>query len=173
MADEYSRADAIHSLPAMEKDGDDFQRSSGEDEKSSSLKLNDIEDARNASSEEPIIRTGEDVSKYAVSTYDTGVTAITFRGLVIGTSMAGLAAALSQIYIFKPVDVGVSGVFLLLFVYGVGKTWEFILPFPKESQHPWIRAFCTLINPGPFGLKEVSFRCQKISFMFSRTYAFI
>lgn len=72
--------------------------------------------------------------------------------------MAALSAALAQIYIFKPVDVGVSGVFLLLFVYACGKVWEFLLPFPKETQHQWLRALLTLLNPRPFGLKEVGLR---------------
>jgi hypothetical protein len=79
--------------------------------------------------------------------------------------MAALSAALSQIYIFKPVDVGVSGVFLLLFVFGLGKMWEFVFPFPKtdreeEGQHPFMRKVWEIVNPRPFGLKEVCFGCH-------------
>ncbi|KAF7426004.1 hypothetical protein PC9H_008366 [Pleurotus ostreatus] len=54
------------------------------------------------SKEEPIIRTGEDVSKYLVDVRDDGDPAITFRSMVLGTLFAALGAALCQIYIFKP-----------------------------------------------------------------------
>lgn len=86
--------------------------------------------------------------------------------------MAALSAALSQIYIFKPVDVGVSGVFLLLFVYGVGKLWEFSMPFPKESQVWWVRAFWEVVNPGKFGLKEVSSVCLESFAISNSLYSF-
>ncbi|KAF4583571.1 hypothetical protein EYR38_002324 [Pleurotus pulmonarius] len=48
------------------------------------------------SKEEPIIRTGEDVSKYLVDVRDDGDPAITFRSMVLGTLFAALGAALCQ-----------------------------------------------------------------------------
>lgn len=47
--------------------------------------------------EEPIIRTGEDVSKYLVDVRDDGDPAITFRSMVLGTLFAALGAALCQV----------------------------------------------------------------------------
>ena len=75
--------------------------------------------------------------------------------------MAGLGAALSQIYIFKPVDIVVSPVFLLLIIYAIGKAWEAVVPVPQHwAESPgalkrWAASTLHFINPGPFGLKEV------------------
>lgn len=48
---------------------------------------------------EPVIRTGEDVSRYAVDVRDDGDVALTFRSIVLGTVFAGLSAALGQVRI--------------------------------------------------------------------------
>ena len=98
---------------------------------------------------------------YAVSSIDHHDTALTVRSLLMGTVMAGLGAALGQIYIFKPIVITVSPVFLLLLIYAIGKTWEHAIPVP----HRWLDDPSTvkrrtakilkLLNPGPFGLKEV------------------
>jgi len=46
---------------------------------------------------EPVITTGADVSNYAVDARDDEDPALTFRSLLIGTVVAGLGAALSQV----------------------------------------------------------------------------
>lgn len=46
---------------------------------------------------EPVITTGADVSNYAVEDRDDGDTSLTFRSICIGTVVAGLGAALSQV----------------------------------------------------------------------------
>lgn len=46
---------------------------------------------------EPVITTGEDVSKYVVDLRDDMDPAITFRSLFLGTIWAGLGAAVQQV----------------------------------------------------------------------------
>ena len=46
---------------------------------------------------EPVITTGEDVSNFVVDDRDDGDEALTFRSFVLGTIIAGLGAALSQV----------------------------------------------------------------------------
>ncbi|KAF7794235.1 hypothetical protein EIP86_005367 [Pleurotus ostreatoroseus] len=45
---------------------------------------------------EHVITTGEDVSRYLLTTRDDGDPALTFRSLVLGTVFAGLGAAMCQ-----------------------------------------------------------------------------
>ncbi|KAG8768545.1 hypothetical protein FRC12_005500, partial [Ceratobasidium sp. 428] len=106
---------------------------------------------------EPVIETGVHVSNFAVDDRDDGDPSLTFRSFLIGTIVAGLGAALSQIYIFKPIDVTVSGIFLLLLVYTIGNAWAILLPRPVtfESCAPWLVPVLRFVNPEPFGLKEV------------------
>ncbi|KAG8716813.1 hypothetical protein FRC08_008754 [Ceratobasidium sp. 394] len=105
---------------------------------------------------QPIIETGVHVSNFAIDVRDDGDAALTWRSFWIGTIVAGLGAALSQIYIFKPTAVSVSGIFLLLLVYTIGNAWAILLPQPSafESRVPWLVPVFRVINPGPFGLKE-------------------
>ncbi|KAF8588166.1 OPT superfamily oligopeptide transporter [Ramaria rubella] len=107
---------------------------------------------------EPVITTGADVSNYAVDDRDDGDAALTFRSFLIGTMIAGLGAALSEIYIYKPINVTISAIFLLLFVFTIGKAWARFLPGKKTFEsHPklaWLAPIAHFINPGPFGLKE-------------------
>ncbi|KAF8882526.1 oligopeptide transporter [Gymnopilus junonius] len=98
---------------------------------------------------EPVITTGQDVSRFAVDLRDDGDEALTFRSLVLGTVIAGLGAALCQIYLFKPVQMTVSTVFLLLLIYTIGNAWAKFVP-----QRSWTGGFFHFINPGPFSLKE-------------------
>jgi len=107
---------------------------------------------------EPVITTGADVSNYAVEDRDDGDAALTFRSICIGTVVAGLGAALSQIYIFKPLEVVISSAFLLLLIFTIGKAWERFLPrgstFENHSRLKRLAPIAHFINPGPFGLKE-------------------
>lgn len=126
---------------------------------------------------EPVIKTGEDVSNFLFDVRDDGDPALTFRSFVLGTIFAGLGAALSQvcalhngvmrtsgqpfnsqIYLFKPVQVSVSTVFLLLLIYTFGNLWATILPRASLVEGTRLARFGPLlhfINPGAFGLKEV------------------
>ncbi|KAF9525053.1 oligopeptide transporter [Crepidotus variabilis] len=106
---------------------------------------------------EPVITSGRDVSRFAVDLRDDGDPALTFRSIFLGTLFAALGAALYQIYMFKPVQMTVSSVFLLLLTYTAGNGWYAI--FPKETlvQGTRFEKFAPVIrfvNPGPFGLKE-------------------
>ena len=100
---------------------------------------------------------------YAVSITDLKDPALTIRSLVLGTIIAGLGAAVSQIYQFKPADVPVSSVFLLLLVLALGKVWEVVFFVPQSwlehewGMKRWIARGLLYLNPGPFGMKEVSY----------------
>ncbi|KAH9840269.1 oligopeptide transporter [Rhodofomes roseus] len=106
---------------------------------------------------EPVITTGEDVSRFLVDLRDDHDTALTFRSLFLGTIFAGLGAAVCQIYLFKPVQVVVSSVFLLLLIYSVGTAWGKFLPTGTRVQgtrFARLGPILDFINPGEFKLKE-------------------
>ncbi|KAF5311075.1 hypothetical protein D9619_007886 [Psilocybe cf. subviscida] len=106
---------------------------------------------------EPIITTGRDVSRFAIDTRDDGDAALTFRSMFLGTMFAGMGAALCQIYMFKPVQMTVSTVFLLLLIYTFGNFWARFLPKSNWVKGGRFERFAPLfhfINPGPFTLKE-------------------
>ncbi|KAF5356761.1 hypothetical protein D9756_006727 [Leucocoprinus leucothites] len=106
---------------------------------------------------EPVITTGLDVSRYVVDLRDDGDPALTFRSLTMGTVFAGLGAALCQIYQFKPVQMVVSTVFLLLLIYSVGNAWAKFLPTKQKvvgTRFEFLGPALEFLNPGPFGLKE-------------------
>ncbi|KAF9460047.1 oligopeptide transporter [Collybia nuda] len=106
---------------------------------------------------EPVVTTGKDVSRFVVDLRDDGETALTFRSLCLGTVLAGLGAALCQIYLFKPVQATVSSVFILLIIYTVGNAWAKFLPrasWVKGTQLEFLTPVITFINPGEFTLKE-------------------
>ena len=132
---------------------------------------------------EPVITTGHDVSRFVVDIRDDGDTALTFRSIFLGTIFAGMSAALSQvshfnlpvgddsnnaevqdtnylwkIYLFEPVQMAVSRVFLMLLIYTIGNGWA--LFFPKRSwvvgtRLEFLAPVFNFINPGPFSIKEV------------------
>ena len=107
---------------------------------------------------ERVVTTGRNVSHYVVDLRDDGDPALTFRSLVLGTVIAGLGAALCQIYIFKPVTVSVSSVFLLLLIYSIGNAWAAFLPkrsLVKGTRFERLGGVIDFINPGPFRIKEV------------------
>lgn len=124
------------------------------DEKSSGTFNDDEAEYKNG---EPIITTGRDVSRFAVDIRDDGDAALTFRSIVIGTVFAGLGAALSQIYLFKPVQMSVSTVFLLLLIYSVGNCYAKLLPrrsLVVGTRFEALASIIGFINPGDFTLKE-------------------
>ncbi|KAL4067063.1 OPT oligopeptide transporter protein-domain-containing protein [Scleroderma yunnanense] len=106
---------------------------------------------------EPVIMTGSDVSRFLVDLRDDGDPSLTFRSLLIGTIFACLGAALCQIYLFKPVQVSVSTVVLLLLIHSVGVTWSRILPRRSSlegTRYAKLGPFLEFINPGEFRIKE-------------------
>ena len=54
---------------------------------------------------EPVIRTGRDVSRFAVDLRDDGGSALTFRSMFLGTLFAGMGAALCQVSSFIAIHV--------------------------------------------------------------------
>ncbi|KII87915.1 hypothetical protein PLICRDRAFT_176672 [Plicaturopsis crispa FD-325 SS-3] len=106
---------------------------------------------------EPVITTGLDVSRFAVDVRDDGDDSLTFRSIFLGTVFAGLGAALCQIYVFKPIEMTVSTVFLLLLIYTIGVAWATFLPrrsWAEKANLPWLAPVLHFINPGEFKLKE-------------------
>ncbi|KDR80162.1 hypothetical protein GALMADRAFT_61865 [Galerina marginata CBS 339.88] len=106
---------------------------------------------------EPVVTTGRDVSYFVVDVRDDGDDALTFRSMVLGTLFAGMGAALSQIYLFKPVQMSVSTVFLLLLIYTFGNGWAKFFPkrtWVEGTRFERLAPVVHFINPGPFSLKE-------------------
>ncbi|KIM46796.1 hypothetical protein M413DRAFT_440366 [Hebeloma cylindrosporum] len=104
-----------------------------------------------------VIQTGRDVSRFVVDIRDDGDEALTFRSIFLGTVFAGMGAALCQIYLFKPVQMSVSTVFLLLIIYTVGNGWARFFPqrnWVVGTRFERLAAVLHFINPGPFSLKE-------------------
>ncbi|KAF9010131.1 oligopeptide transporter [Cyathus striatus] len=104
-----------------------------------------------------VITTGKDVSRFAVDLRDDGDQALTLRSLCLGTIFAGLGAALNQIYLFKPVQVTVSTVFLLLIIYSFGNGWAMFMPkrsWVTRTRYESFGRILHFINPGPFTIKE-------------------
>ncbi|KAG6815817.1 hypothetical protein H0H87_011116, partial [Tephrocybe sp. NHM501043] len=133
-SDDYKEKDSIHSIEGLPED-DDVVYLNGE----------------------PVITTGRDVSRFAVDIRDDGDAALTFRSLFLGTVMAGLGAALCQIYLFKPVQMSVSTVFLLLVIYSIGNAWAAFLPrrsWVEGTRFQRLGPVFEFVNPGPFTLKE-------------------
>lgn len=63
-----------------------------------------------------------------------------------------------QIYRFKPVQMTVSTVFLLLLTYSVGNAWAKFLPTRVKvegTRLSFLSRIIGIVNPGPFTLKEV------------------
>lgn len=106
---------------------------------------------------EPVITTGRDVSLYLVDVRDDGDPALTFRSLFIGTIFACLGAALCQIYEFKPIQVLVSTIFLLLLSYSVGLAWAKFVPRRSSvegTRFERLGPILDFFNPGEFKIKE-------------------
>ena len=65
---------------------------------------------------------------------------------------------ITQIYLFKPVQVTVSTVFLLLLIYTVGNAWAVLLPRASSVEGTRLARLAPVlefVNPGEFRLKEV------------------
>ncbi|TID25005.1 OPT peptide transporter Mtd1 [Venturia nashicola] len=103
----------------------------------------------------PVIRSGADVSKFIVSVRDDGDPALTFRSIVLGTIFTVLSSVITMLYVFKPVQVGVSATFLQLFVFIFGEFWAFATPSPERFKSLRVQKVLRFLNSGQhFGLKE-------------------
>ncbi|KAL4079725.1 oligopeptide transporter [Scleroderma citrinum] len=91
-----------------------------------------------------IIKTGKDVSHFLVDLRDDGDPALTFRSLVIGTLLACIGAANTQVNYFIPHMITVSLTNLLLLIYLMGNTTRFSALGPVLE----------FINHGEFRIKE-------------------
>ena len=63
-----------------------------------------------------------------------------------------------QIYLFKPIQVTVSTVFLLLLIYTIGKGWAMYMPkasWVEGTRFSGLAPVLHFINPGEFRIKEV------------------
>ncbi|KAI0628167.1 OPT oligopeptide transporter [Trametes polyzona] len=138
-----------HDLPALAK-GDPAE-------------IGDVsEDVRaidlDASGRERPIETDEDYALRLVSLDDDPTLPVyTFRTWFLGLGLACFAAVLGELFYFRPQTVQVSGLFLQVFAFILGRGLESILPGPNHLQ-PKLRTkntwFWRFINPGPFNIKE-------------------
>ncbi|WOO80304.1 Oligopeptide transporter 5 [Vanrija pseudolonga] len=111
---------------------------------------------------EHIIKTGADAANYLLSIRDDHDQALTVRSMVLGTAVAAFQATMNQIYLFKPTNVTISGTFIVLIIWFLGRLWAFALPRGDrllakrgpDAPRPWWVSALVLLNPGPFTLKE-------------------
>ncbi|KAL1866024.1 hypothetical protein Daus18300_006925 [Diaporthe australafricana] len=121
------------------------------------------DDGRN--SDEVIIITGADAARHLLPMRDDFDTALTFRSLLLASGLSCFQAVMSQIYTFKPTAITISGTFIVLIAYFLGKAWAAFLPRGDKfearwrakggqgDRPKWISAI-HFLNPGPWTLKE-------------------
>ncbi|KAK7736156.1 hypothetical protein SLS53_007184 [Cytospora paraplurivora] len=128
---------------------------------------NDIgnEGADGESPNENIIVTGADAARYLLPMRDDFDPALTFRSLFLASGLSCFQAVMSQIYTFKPTSVSISGTFIVLIGYFIGKAWA--AGFPRGDKYearwrekhgdaplPFYGRFLKFFNNGPWSLKE-------------------
>ncbi|KAJ3952852.1 hypothetical protein N0V92_010704 [Colletotrichum tropicale] len=116
-------------------------------------------------SEEVIIRTGADAAQHLLPLRDDFQPSLTFRSIFLATCLSAFQAVMSQIYTFKPTQVTISGTFIVLIAYFMGKAWANFLPRGDKLEARWrekggegtlprwIRTV-SFLNHGPWNLKE-------------------
>ncbi|KAG6151218.1 hypothetical protein E4U37_005207 [Claviceps purpurea] len=140
------------------------------DEKSSptrsdAVAVNDDDKERASDTEDRVIVTGYDAAQHLLSLRDDFEPALTFRSIVVASALAAFQAVMSQIYSFKPTSVTISGTFIVLIAYWVGKAWAALLPRGDLQEKKWTEKggqgplplrirLARFINPGPWNLKE-------------------
>ncbi|KAI3535430.1 OPT oligopeptide transporter [Colletotrichum abscissum] len=116
-------------------------------------------------SDNAIIITGADAARYLLPLRDDFDPALTFRSMFLATCLSAFQAVMSQIYTFKPTAVTISGTFIVLIGYFVGKAWSKVFPRGDKLEARWrqdhpegeLPAYVKIFkffNPGPWGLKE-------------------
>ncbi|CAI7567975.1 unnamed protein product [Penicillium viridicatum] len=123
------------------------------------------ENARDSA--DAVIVTGADVAAHLLPMRDDFDPTLTFRAAILGSGLAAFLAVMTQIYAFKPTQVDISGVFLVLVSYFMGTAWAKFLPRGDRfevrwreqngrARLPWWITVIKFVNPGPFSLKEHS-----------------
>ncbi|CAI7606700.1 unnamed protein product [Penicillium crustosum] len=79
-------------------------------------------------SADAVIITGADVASHILPMRDDFDPTLTFRAAILGSGLAAFLAVMTQIYTFKPTQVNISGVFLVLVSYFIGTAWAKFLP---------------------------------------------
>ncbi|KAG5984604.1 hypothetical protein E4U55_004046 [Claviceps digitariae] len=125
----------------------------------------DADKEEDSDNENIIIITGRDAAQHLLPLRDDFEPALTFRSIVLASVLSAFQAVMSQIYSFKPTAVGISGTFIVLIAYWVGKAWAAVLPRGDRQELRWrqqggqgdlplrIRVV-RFLNPGPWNLKE-------------------
>ncbi|KAG6306344.1 hypothetical protein E4U44_008054, partial [Claviceps purpurea] len=133
--------------------------------RSDDVAVNDSDKERASDNGDRVIVTGYDAAQYLLSLRDDFEPALTFRSIVVASVLAAFQAVMSQIYSFKPTWVTISGTFIVLIAYWVGKAWAALLPRGDLQEKQWTEKggqgslplrirLARFINPGPWNLKE-------------------
>ncbi|KZT69481.1 OPT superfamily oligopeptide transporter [Daedalea quercina L-15889] len=140
----------VDHLPALGPDVDAAQIG----DVSEDVRAIDLDD----SGKERPIETESDYALRLVSLDDDpSLPSLTFRTWFLGLGLACFAAVLGELFYFRPQTVQVSGLFLQVFGFILGRGLEIVLPGPNHAT-PKMRTsntrFWRFINPGPFNIKE-------------------
>ncbi|TFY51641.1 hypothetical protein EVJ58_g10458 [Rhodofomes roseus] len=110
------------------------------------------------SGKERPIETGQDYALRLVSLEDDPtLPVLTFRTWFLGLGLACFAAVLGELFYFRPQTVQVSGLFLQVLAFILGRAFEGALPGPNhavDKMRTRDNRFWRFINPGPFNIKE-------------------
>lgn len=91
-------------------------------------------------------------------TFGAGDPALTFRSLVMGTVLTVFSSVISILYLFKPVEVVVSSVFLILIAFVWGTAWARLTSGPARlsgTRFAFLQGPFRFLNFGQlFGIKE-------------------
>ncbi|GAA5984935.1 hypothetical protein JCM10908_002459 [Rhodotorula pacifica] len=149
----------LHSTPS----GDDVKASLQDDEKEAALAhvepgaeapvVNPWDEARpediGANGKERAIEGAADITTRCLSLEDDPEMPVhTFRMYFLGIGLTAFSAVLGQIFYFRPQTIYVSGLFLQIISYILGRAWSAVLPNARRGR---VWAF---LNPCPLTLKE-------------------
>ena len=112
------------------------------------------------------------MSNFLISTRDDEDPALTFRSVALGSLFTALSSVITMLYVFKPVQMQVSAVFLqrlfsphreppayltlrLVLIYLFGEAWAYLTPRPERFKWKWLQVTLRFLNFGqPFKIKE-------------------
>ncbi|OAA56290.1 peptide transporter [Niveomyces insectorum RCEF 264] len=115
-----------------------------------------------------VIVSGADAASHLLPLRDDFDPSLTLRSVVLASLLAAFQAAMTQIYNFKPTIATISGTFVVLIAYFLGKAWAAVLPRgdlqlakwrerhpdDPDAKPPLRIRIMNVINPGPWRLKE-------------------
>lgn len=167
-------------------DSDDIDKISPASKEAPAVEVSSDDDSaivHGKSDADHIIVTGHDAATHLLPLRDDSDSALTFRSLFLATILSAFQAVMTQIYNasrssparsslltvkqFKPTLVTISGTFIVLIAYFLGKAWAKFLPRGDRLEARW-RAkgnngdlprwinIISFFNYGPWGLKEHS-----------------